>query len=136
MTASVFCVGPENIASLWPQVEPLITAALRGRPTHDAEDLYRLLMGRHCHLWIQWNSPDVEAIVISEFMAYPKGVWVNAWLAGARRDRPMDDGAFLAALRDWALSHRCQGFEAIGRPGWLKRFPGAKVDGLIMRVGL
>ena len=93
-----------------------------------------MLMAQLCNVWVQWVEPTVEAIVISEFASYPKGVWVRAWLAAARRDREMDDDGFLLALTEWARAHKCRGFEAGGRHGWTRRMANVSVEGLRMRV--
>lgn len=134
MTGKIVRVAVDNIAPLWDRVGPLVEAALQGRVTHDVEDIRKILMAQACQLWIQWREPMVDAMVVTEFAAYPKGVWVRVWMAGARPDTKMDDDGFLTAISWWSEQHNCRGFEAIvGRQGWLKRFPAAKAEGLLMR---
>lgn len=133
MSGAILRVAPENVTPLWAQAEPLVTRALLGRPTHDAEDVRRMVMAQHCQLWAQWREPVLEALIVTEFAVYPKGVWVRVWLGGARRDTEMDDDGFLSAVMKWAEAHQCRGFEATGRHGWLRRFPAAAAEGLVMR---
>jgi hypothetical protein len=133
MTSQIVRVSVDNVTPLWDQVGPLVEAALRGRVTHDAEDIRKILMAQACQLWVQWNDPLVDAMVVTEFAAYPKGVWVRVWMAAARPDAKMDDDGFLRIITQWADHHQCRGFEVTGRHGWLKRFPDAKAEGLLMR---
>lgn len=132
--SSVLRVGLENITPLWPQAQPLVVRALRGTGTHDDEDVRRLLLGGCAQLWAQYAG-QLDAMLISEFVNYPKGVWLRIWLAAARADVRMDDLAFYEALTAWRDQHKCRGFEIIGRLGWLRRLPDARFIGAIMRSG-
>jgi hypothetical protein len=130
---AVMRVMPENVTPLWPQLEALFAPALRMVSTHNAEDVRRSLMALEAQLWAQMDGDIVEAAATSEFVRYPAGMFVRVWLAGARRDRKLNEDAFLALLDQWRQAHGCVGFEAIGRHGWLRKFPEARVQGLIMR---
>ena len=132
--SAIFRVTLDNIAGLWPQVEPLVAQGLRGAPTHDAEDVRKMLYTGSCQLWVQCDIPVVEAAVISEFVAYPKGVWFRVWIAAAKPDPGMDTDEFLEKLTSFARQNNCAGFEAIGRHGWARRIKEAKIEGLLMRV--
>lgn len=112
----------------------MIVRALRGVPTHTADDVRRMLLGQTAHLWVQDGNP-VAAMAITEFAAYPQGVWLRVWLGATRDDAtPFDTEAFVKATRQWYRYHNCRGFEAIGRQGWLKRVPGARAEGFVMRI--
>jgi len=132
--ADIFQVAVANVTPLWPQLESILAPALALTSTHDPEDIRRALLGQAAHLWIQWNGEHVEAAVVSEFVHYPRGIWVRAWLAGARDDARMDDRGFHEALMAWCKMHGCIGFEAVGRHGWLRKFPDAHAEGLVMRM--
>lgn len=129
---AVMRVMPENIAALWPQLAALFRPALAMTSTHTAEDVRRALMAMRAQLWVQMDGDVVEAAATTEFIDYPTGLFVRVWHAGARRDRKMDDAAFFDVLDTWRDRNGCIGFEAIGRHGWLKKYPG-RVEGLIMR---
>lgn len=45
-------------------------------------------------------------------------------LGGERIDEWLDDG--LAVLRQMAQQYGCDGIRACGRPGWIRKLPGAK----------
>lgn len=112
----------------------MVARALRGTPTHTVEDVRRMLMAQTAHLWIQGGAP-IEAMAITEFAAYPQGVWLRVWLGASRDDEtPYDTEAFVNATRQWYQYHHCRGFEVIGRQGWMKRVPGARAEGFVMRI--
>lgn len=134
--STFFRVAVENVGELWPQVEPLVTQGLRGIPTHDAEDVRKLIYAHECHLWVQVDMPVVEAIVVTQFKAYPKGVALLAWIISALPEPGFETEETLWALSAWARSHNCKWLEASGRHGWVRRIPQAVVEGLIMRVHL
>lgn len=129
----VFRVSQENVTPLWPQAEPLIERALHGSVTHDVEDIRKMILGGAAHLWAQW-SDWLEAIAVSEFAPYPRGIWVRVWLAAVADGARFDDAKFFAVLDHWREMHGCRGFEAIGRLGWLRRVPGARFIGAVMRT--
>lgn len=128
----VFRVAVENIMPLWPQLDPLIVSGLRTVATHDAEDVRRMLLGQACHLWIQW-SDRVEAMVISEFTTYPKGLWLRLWLGAALPDAKMRPELFMSELEDWRVTNGCVEFEIIGRTGWGRLLPGARYEAVVWR---
>jgi len=130
---SVMRVMPENVMRLWPQLEDLFLPALAMTSTHSADDVRRALMSMQAQLWAQMDETTVEAACTTEFVNYPAGMYIRVWHAGARRDRRMNDDAFYRVLNDWREANGCVGFEAVGRHGWLRKFPKARVEGLIMR---
>jgi len=135
--STVFRVAYDNIAPLWPQVAPLVERGLRGTPTHTVEDVRRALYSGSCQLWAQCDMPVVEAIVITEFVPYPQGLWLRAWIGATDANGPgMDHDDLFRVISKWARDQHCRGFEAIGRHGWLRHYPTAQVEGLYMRVSL
>lgn len=130
----VMRLAPENVAALWPQIAVLLRPALDLVSTHTANDVRRLILTMRVQLWVELDGVEVIAAVVTEFVDYPAGLFVRAWLAGAHTDRPMNTDAVLEALDEWREMNGAIGLEAIGRHGWLKRVPGARIEGLIMRL--
>lgn len=77
--------------------------------------------------------PRVASAAITEFVEYPSGLHVRVWLAGAVPTKKMDMDAFVETLDRWRIANGCVDFEWIGRHGWLRVFPWARVCGLMMR---
>ena len=131
---SVFRVSVDNVNLIWPQLEPLLALPLALRPTHNAEDVYKMLLAQMVQLWVQMDGATLEAFVITEFEVCPRGIWLRAWLAGASREAAFDNWRMEEAITAWAKVNNCRGISAGGRLGWMKRFPGAKYEGALMRV--
>jgi hypothetical protein len=131
---TVMRVAVENIMPIWPQIEPMVARLVTVQATHDAEDVRRMLMGQLCHLWVQW-SDRVQSFAITEFVTYPKGVWLRVWLAATADGEILDNDGYFETISKWRDDNGCRGFEAIGRHGWLRRFPGFRVEGLVIRTG-
>ena len=129
----VMRVMPENITPLWPQFEALFLPALALVSTHTCEDVRRSVMTMEAQLWAQMNGSFVEAAATTEFVRYPVGLYLRVWLAGARKGVKFDDEQFFSQMDRWRERNECVGFEAIGRHGWLRRFPRARIEGLVMR---
>lgn len=130
---TIMRIMPDNVMPLWPQFATVLSPAMRMVSTHTIEDVRKAILAMRAQLWAQMSGDIVEAAATTEFIEYPSGLYVRVWLAGARKDRHFDDGGFYALMDRWREANRCVGFEAIGRHGWLRKFPGAKVEGLILR---
>ena len=131
---TVFRVSIDNVHLVWPQLEPLLALPLALRPTHNTDDVYKILLAQMAQLWVQMDGSKLEAFVITEFEVCPRGVWLRAWLAGADREAQFDGWRMEEAIVGWAKANNCRGISAAGRLGWLKRFPAAKFEGALMRV--
>jgi len=131
--AQIFRVATENVEPLWPQIEPLLQVELANIPTHDVDDVRGLILGNRCHLWVQW-SDHVEAMAVTEFDSFPRGVALRVWLGAANEADRLDGEGFRTTLTQWAARNHCKWIMACGRIGWLRRFPDAKFAGVMMRL--
>lgn len=126
-------VMPENVTPLWPQLEELFRPVLAMTCTHTADDVRRALLSMRAQLWAQLDGHKVEAAATTEFVDYPRGMFVRVWHAGAVPGVAMNTVGFFDALNLWRSAHGCIGFEAIGRPGWTRKLPDVKTEGLVLR---
>lgn len=131
--ADVFRVMPTNVMALWPQLSALFRPALAMVTTHKEEDVRRAIMAMRAELWVQMVNEVVVSAATTEFVDYPAGMFVRVWMVGAVPDRRMDIDSFVRVLDGWRRANKCLGFEWIGRHGWLKHFPDARTEGLLMR---
>lgn len=129
---TIIRVAPENVMPLWPQVEPLIRLGMRGIPTHEPEDVRLMLMDMRAHLWIQWSG-KVDAVVVTQFMVYPRGCWLLMWVAGAARGAHLDYQAFDAVTEEFRRANGCRGREIRGRIGWVRKFSQADMEAVVLR---
>jgi hypothetical protein len=136
-TSEIFRLAVENIPPLWDQLEPLITASFFDTPTLDAEDVFRMLMAHRAHAFVQISMDEpgvVQALCVTDFDVYPKGVWLRVWLCAATKGYRLNRTAMRHAIEAWKKTERCKGLVLIGRPGWTKLFPEASIEGVIMRI--
>lgn len=111
-----------NIPQIWQEVMPLLEEAVAHSGTHAIEDIYKSLMGGKSQLWVQWSG-KVDAVVTTEFIDYPKGLWLRFWLAGALKGADILWQQFFDTLYDFAEKSKCVGIEDCGRTGWDKYIP-------------
>lgn len=130
---SVFRVAMENISAIWPQIEPLIAIELAGVPTHEPEDVRRILLANRANLWVQWTDA-VDAMAITDFVSYPRGVALRAWLGAVKKGAKFERARFYTEMERWARRNECRWIEGCGRVGWLKVFPETRYAGMFMRV--
>lgn len=133
-TSRILRVRTEDLPIVWFPVASLLSPLLQRLKTHDTEDVRRMIMGSQAHLWVQWSG-NLDCAVVTEFITYPKGVWLRIWLTVARQGALVDWPAFAPIMSDWALRHGCQDeIEMQGRPGWKRRYPGLKEVRVTMRL--
>jgi hypothetical protein len=125
-------LAPANIQALWSQIAPIIKPAVDQVSTHQVHDIYRSVMSMRSQMWVELVGTDVLTAVVTEFVDYPAGLYLRIWLCAAKSDARMDNNLWLEEMDRYRDASGAVGFEAIGRPGWLKRFP-LKVEGLVMR---
>ncbi len=129
----VFLVAVENVMPLWDALRPLILKELLAIPTHSEEDVRKAIMSGACRLWVQW-SDHVEAMVLTDFVSYPRGLALRVWMGASYGADNMDWRGFRSALDEWAVACGCKWIDACGRLGWLRRFSDARMAGVFMRI--
>lgn len=112
-------VFPANVSKTWPHVAPLLARAVERMKTHDTEDVRKMILSGNAHLWIQW-SDGADAAGVTQFINYPKGLWLRIWLAGARDGVKVLWPEFQKHIIEFAHANNCAGIRHEGRNGWMK----------------
>jgi hypothetical protein len=133
--SNVFRVALPDISATWARLTPLFAPIFAKAVTHEPEDVRQILLAQEAQLWVQWNveTKTIEAAFVTQFVKYPRGIWVRLWLGGALPDVPVDYDGVRGALTFWARQNGARGFEIVGRQGWLRRLPEAVLEGLCLR---
>lgn len=133
---AVFRVQLADVTPTWAIVSSFFAPIFADAKTHTPEDVRQILLAGRAQLWVQWRiqEQEIEASFVTEFVTYPRGVWIRLWLGGARPGTKVDYHAVKGAMTLFARQNGARGFEITGRHGWLRRFPEAVVEGLMMRV--
>lgn len=132
---AVFRVALPDISATWAHVLPFFAPIFASSRTHLPDDVRLILLAQQAQLWVQWNTvtATIEAAFVTEFIKYPRGIWVRLWLGGAPAESLVDYDAVRGALTLWARQNGARGFEIVGRHGWLRKLPEAVLEGLSMR---
>lgn len=127
-------IYPANIEQAWLYLHPLLQPAVATSGTHDMEDVRKSLLGGQSQVWVQWKN-SFDAAVVTEFITYPKGVWLRFWLAGAKKGAEINWQKFFDTLVAFAKDNKCNGIEDCGRTGWSKYCPKeVKQVGIVRRM--
>lgn len=119
---TITMIYPANVMQTWPYIYPLLQPAVALSETHNMEDLRRIILGGQAQLWVQWKD-GVDAAVITEFINYPRGMWLRIWLAGAKKGADVEWEKFFDTLVKFGKDSKCIGIEDCGRGGWSKYCP-------------
>lgn len=126
---------PSNIKGVWAEIEPMVSETLSLYNTHTPEDVRKVLLSGQAQLWVQWTK-DVDAFMVTEFINYPKGVWLRIWLMAAKKDKEILWDKMKAEITNFANANNCAGIEVIGREGWGSKFKEAEKHSVIFRLPL
>lgn len=129
---------PANVMKAWPKVALLLQEAIDMSGTHNIDDVRKKLLAGHAQLWVQWNE-GVEACAVTEFVDYPRGLWLRVWLAGADDQEKGRWAEFQDMIVEFAMANDCIGVENWGRKGWEKlhaHLPKCKSVAVIYRYNL
>ena len=126
---------PANVTPTWALIAPLLSPAVAISGTHDIEDVRKAILCGNAQLWVDWND-GVDMATVTEFVSYPKGIWLRIWLAGARKGVEIDWDKVFEVITEFAYNNHCVGIENWGREGWTKYCPKAQKQAMILRFPL
>lgn len=108
----MFCVGPEQIDALWPQVSPHLA---RLDDYLDADEIYADLKDASKQLWGLQCGRDVAGVVVTRITGR------TCEVVGGAGTAPYDAMRELhTEIEKWAKSLGCSRMRLQGRKGWLK----------------
>lgn len=128
-------VHTAHIPKLWEQVIPILEPALVIFNTHDISDAKKDVMSGSKQLWVDYDNL-VQGSAITEFVSYPKGLWLKIWIFGVRKEAKIAWEKFEEKFIEFAKLSGCVGIEHCGRPGWERRNPLHKKISVIYRMAL
>ena len=116
-------VPPDEIDYIWPSVKDLIEAALDRSGLFGINDAYCHVVNGTWQLWVvhekrndQWSGAQIECVVLTEIIDYPKDKVLRVTMAtGSDRTKWVDR---IEVIEGWAKSLGCERIQVLGRPGW------------------
>lgn len=124
-------LNPVNIEALWPEIQEMIQPILTIEDTHDPEHIRDALLSGNAQIWVQW-SDHIDGLAITEFVTFPKCMWLRVWLGSARKGRKTNWFTIKDMIYRFAKAHGCVGVRIDGRAGWKRLFPEAQQHAVIL----
>lgn len=118
----VFMINNINVPNIWSQIEPILEPAIKLFGTHELEDVRKSIMCGNSHLWAELDI-EAKAAAVTEFVSYPKGLWLRIWLFGVKNGVNAAWEEFEKNIIEFAKLSKCIGIEHYGREGWQRRDP-------------
>jgi hypothetical protein len=120
-----------NATKAWPQIENLIAPSLAISKTHSAENIRRAILSGKAQAFVEYQD-KIKAIVITEFVDYPLGLFLRVWLGGSTGENP-HWSEIRNMTKKFAEDNKCVGLEIIGRKGWAKVFSTLHQEAVMLR---
>lgn len=128
----VFMIHAAHIPSIWGPVAKILEPAVNIWKTHDIDDVRKEVMSGNKQLWVDYNG-ETKAAAVTEFVSYPKGLWLRIWLFGVKKGVNAGWDMFEKKFLEFATLSHCKGIEHYGRPGWERRNPIHKKISVVYR---
>ena len=114
-------VSPEDIYTIWADVEKLIEKALDD--CYKPQDILSGLMENKFQLFISWNDFKVESAIITEMAQYPRKKILRYFLAGGKNlDNWLEP--IQKKIEQFAKKKQSNAIEVAGRKGWARKLKG------------
>lgn len=124
-------LNPTNISNVWQQIEPMMSDVLVLAGTHKADDVRKRLLSGQAQLWVQFDDA-VDAFLVTEFESFPEMAILNIWLMAAKPDKKIEWEKLKDLINGFAAVNNCPVIKVIGREGFMKIFPEARKQAVVM----
>jgi hypothetical protein len=117
-------VYPHEVPSLWPYAARFIEMADEKVHFENKADLKEVLPGLldgTKQLWILHRGQEMIGAGVTEIHQYPKKKICRVVALGSEPNTMPEWFAQWSRITEWARAQRCEGFEIIGRRGWVRR---------------
>jgi hypothetical protein len=122
-------IPADEITTLWPRLEPLVTRALERTGDYTLDDIHQSLRDERRQIFATW--PEIDTICITSIERRPKRkVLVIWWKAGILHEDWRD---MLTAVENWGRSLDCSRIEFRGREGWVRLLPDYRTEVLYFK---
>lgn len=124
-------LNPTNISNAWHEIEPMMAEVLVVSGTHKTADVHKRLLSGQAQIWVQWDE-GVDAFLVTEFMPFPEMMLLNIWLMAAKKNKEILWEELKKEINKFAKVNDCPIIRVEGRDGFLKMFPEAKKQAVVM----
>jgi hypothetical protein len=132
--ADLICIGPAEVAKIWPHVVGLLRRAIAATELSDFGEFETDVIAGRQLLWIAWDGLAIEAAATTH-LSRINGRTVCTITACA--GRVMDQWLpLLSKIEDYAKAEGAGRMRIYGRKGWVRVLDGYKAEFTIMEKGL
>lgn len=111
----IFCAAqPDQIPALWPDLMPLVEAALV--PDYTPEHVRAMLEEGRAQLWYTREDEGIDAMLITQINTFPARRVCLAWVCSGHL--PAGWAMLFEMVAVWAAQQGCSAMSIHGRPGW------------------
>lgn len=128
------CVNPATVAAIWPQVSPLIRAAIdRGRIS-DFDCVERDVLSGDALLWVATQDHEIYGAAVTQLQA-ANGRKFCAIVAagGTEMDLCL---AQIGEIEDYAREEGCEAMMIFGREGWRRKLKDYQQSAVVLEKEL
>ncbi len=121
MVTNLWGVQRDELASVWPTVEPILREGMTKGSRLTTADVLPAIKAGDQQLWVGWDSDGVALVAITEIYTTSTDRAVSVIMVAGRG---LDDcRTHLKAIENWGRSLGCSRIEMLGRRGWEKVLP-------------
>lgn len=121
-SGNFFAVHPDQIADLWPVLEPHLERFAAETQTTTPDVIRLKAENMEAQLWgFQDEAGDVIGVCATQVYEHRNGRYLNMWVCAGDLAPVIRDGARM--IEDWARSIGCVAVEIVGRKGWGRMLP-------------
>lgn len=128
------CVPPDQVATLWPAVFPLIERAYAEVDEQTPDELLERFADGKMLLWVSLKNGDIAAVLVTALEKRPSGLCCRLVAAAGVGERKWAE--WHQRIESYARAEGCVKLTAEGRPGWGRVLPGYSTKRLILEKRL
>jgi len=127
MTVDLCCVGPANVAQVWPLAKDLIRAAIERTGLSEFAEIEAQVLSGDQLLWLA-ISDHIEAAATTHLVK-PGPVCVLTACSGHDRERWLP---LFGKIEKYAKDEGAKCMRIFGRPGWQRALTGYRVEHVVL----
>lgn len=130
VSASLVCVAPAQIKSIWPHAAHLIRSAVLRTGLSDFQEVEDSILDGDALLWLAWDGKQIEAAA-STILQKANGQLSCVIVACGGNDMGRWVG-LIEKIETYAKDEGCTNTRIIGRRGWLRALEGYQMKHVIL----
>lgn len=132
---SLFTIPSASVDTVWPSIEPLLSAFEASMGTASAEEIRTQAREGYAQIWGVATPQGVKGVCVTRIHETPRNRFCSIWVAYGN-DVFGDLMTVYQAIEDWASELGCTAVQINGRRGWQRVLPGFKETAVVLEKSL